>query len=115
VLAAAAIGGPASVTVDGNTITGNPEIPAALIVVEGEVLVSANQIRTRREGATALQVRSDAISIATNRLRGGNPSAVLDVDPKRAAVVGNLTSNGIEVAGASLISPWDALNIDGIF
>ena len=114
-LAAAAVGGPSAVTLDGNVVTGNAEIQAVVVAVEGDVVVSGNQVRTRVEGAPALSVRASSATVATNRLRGGSPSADLDVDPKRVAVVGNLTSLGITLSGSPLIAPWDALNPDGIF
>ena len=114
-LAAAAVGGPAAVTLEGNVVSGNREIQAVVVAVEGDVVVHGNQVRTSAEGAPALLVRASSASVATNRLRGGNPSADLEVDPKRLAVVGNLTSSGITVGGAALGSPWSALNPDGLF
>ena len=114
-LAAAAVGGPSTVTLEGNVVAGNAEVPAVVVAVEGDVVAHGNQVRTSAEGASALQVRATSASVATNRLRGGNPSAQLDVDPKRLAVLGNLTSSGITVAGSPLGSPWSALNPDGLF
>lgn len=105
---------PSTVTVDANIVSGSGELATALVGVAGEVVASANQLHARMQGgAAALHVRASAASVSTNRLRGGEPSGVLDVDPKRIAVLGNLATNGITVAGAPLFSPWDQFNPTG--
>jgi hypothetical protein len=78
------------------------------------VVASANQLHARLQAAApALHVLALAGSVNANRLRGGEPSGVLDIDPKRVAVVGNLATNGITVAGSGLSAPWDQLNPTG--
>jgi hypothetical protein len=105
---------PATVTLDTNIVSGSGELATALVGVAGEVVASANQLHARMQGgAAALHVRASAASVSTNRLRGGEPSGVLDVDPKRVAVLGNLATNGITVAGGALPSPWDQFNPTG--
>ena len=66
----------------------------------------------RRRCAGAL-VHAQSASVAQNRLRGGRPSGELDVDPKRVAVVGNLSSVPLQVRGAALGAPWVGLNPTG--
>lgn len=110
----AAIGGPSAVTVDGNTVSGNREVPGTVIEIEGSAIVSANQLLSPLEGATALRLTASSATVGNNRLRGGNPSAELNVDPKQLAVLGNLTTNGIEVFGSPLSAPWDQLNPNGV-
>jgi hypothetical protein len=104
-----------AVTVDGNTATGGGDAPAALVSVDGDLVVSANQLQQRREAPRpALQARARSATVTGNRARGGPPSIVLDVDPTATAVVGNVTTFGVEVAGAPLAPPWSALNPDGV-
>ncbi len=111
----AAIGGPGHVGVEGNTISGNPEVPTVSIELEGSVVASGNHFLTRLEGAPVLVMRANSATLGTNRLRGGNPTAKIEVDPKQLAVVGCLNTNGIDVFGGPLPSPWDALNPTGVF
>ena len=62
----------------------------------------------------ALRLRGAHRDRGQNRFRGGEPSAELDVDPKRLAVVGNLSSADITVFGSPLDPPWDPLNLNGV-
>ncbi len=110
---AADVRSPAAVTADANIVSGSGELAAALIGVAGEVVASANHLQARRGAAPALHVIAEAASINANRLRGGEPTARLDVDPKRLAVLGNLATDGIEVSGGALPSPWDQFNPSG--
>ena len=107
--------GPAAVTVDANIISGSAELPTVLVGVSGDVVVSGNQLHTRFEGpAPALRVLAIAATVGNNRLRGGRPSAQLEVDPSRLAVVGNLSSDQIFVLGGPLTMPWIPLNPSGV-
>jgi hypothetical protein len=111
----AAGSGTPAVTVDANIVSGSPELPAALVGVAGEVVLSGNQIHQHREvGTPALRLLALAATVATNRFRGGKPSAELEVDPRRVAVLGNLTSTGITVLGGALDPQWDPLNPVGV-
>ena len=65
-------------------------------------------------GIPAVRLVAAAATVGSNRFRGGRPSAGLDVDPERLAVVGNLSSPDIVVFGNPLGSPWDALNLNGV-
>jgi hypothetical protein len=107
--------GTVSVTVDTNIVSGSPELPSALVGVPGEVVVTGNQVHNRTDvGTPALRLVAFAATVSANRFRGGKPSAELDVDPQRLAVVGNLTSNGISVFGGGLDPQWDPLNPVGV-
>ena len=103
----------AAVTADANIVSGSGEVSVALIGVAGEVVASGNHLHARQGAAPALHVIAEAASINANRLRGGEPTARLDVDPKRLAVLGNLVTDGIEVSGAALPAPWDQFNPTG--
>ncbi|MET0780578.1 MAG: hypothetical protein ABWZ16_03530, partial [Microbacterium sp.] len=110
---AASTRGVASVTVDANIISGSGKVPAAMIGVGGDVIATANHVHQFVDGAPALLVHAQSASVGQNRLRGGRPSGELDVDPKRVAVVGNLSSVPIQVRGAALGAPWVSLNPNG--
>jgi len=104
----------ATVTVDTNIVAGSGELPTVLVGVAGEVVATGNQFHARIEGgAPAFRLFASAATVSANRLRGGRPSGSFDVDPKKLAVLGNLTTNGIEVFGGPLSPPWDPLNLDG--
>lgn len=48
-----------------------------------------------------------------NRARGGRPSIHFDVEPRFLAVLGNITTGGIDAEGT--IDPkWLHLNVDGV-
>jgi hypothetical protein len=106
---------PASVTVDTNIVSGGPKLSSTLIGVAGEVVLTGNQLHSGRDTDTpALRLLALAATVSANRFRGGKPSAELDVDPERLAVLGNLTSTGITVFGSGLDPRWDPLNVNGI-
>lgn len=114
-LAAHAIAGErAVVTVDTNIVGGSGELPTAVIGVLGEVVATGNQLHGRLDGgAPALRLIALAATVSANRLRGGRPSGQFEVDPERLAVLGNLTTSGIEVNGGGLDARWDPLNLNG--
>lgn len=106
---------PATVTVDTNIVSGSGEVPTAVVGVFGEVVATGNQLHAReRASAAALHLLATAGTVGQNRFRGGKPSADLDVDPERLAVLGNLSSNGIAVFGSPLDPRWDPLNLQGV-
>ena len=77
--------------------------------------MTGNQLHSRNDAPfPALRLVARTATVGQNRLRGGEPSAELDVDPKRLAVVGNLSSADIAVFGNPLDPPWDALNLNGV-
>jgi hypothetical protein len=104
-----------SAIVSANTVTGGGRAPATLIVVPGDAVVANNQSRQTREAAFAsVELAASSATVSANRARGGRPSMDLTVDPKRVAVLGNITSLGITVAGNPLGAPWVPLNPDGV-
>ena len=67
----------------------------------------------RNDGTIFCKASSVHERLSSNRLRGGRPSGSFVVDPKRLAVLGNLSTTGIEVNGGPLDPRWDPLNLDG--
>jgi hypothetical protein len=57
------------------------------------------------------RIRCQHVSAASNRLIGSGDLPTLALDAKSFAVVGNITSGPIEVNGAQLPAPWNALNV----
>jgi len=113
-LALAAPPSTASVTVDANIVAGGGELPAALVGVAGDVVVTSNHVHTHVERETpALRVVARSATVGQNRLRGGRPSGQVDVDPKRIAVLGNLSSTPITNFGGGLEARWAQLNQTG--
>ncbi|MEV6693804.1 DUF6519 domain-containing protein [Micromonospora sp. NPDC051196] len=105
------------VELTGNTLHGGADDVAVVVQTSGDVLVSGNrcaqpgdakQIVVRLTGATA--------AVHGNRVQGGYPSMTVTVgkdstgEADAAAVVGNLTTGGIQVNGSPLQAPWAPLN-----
>jgi hypothetical protein len=110
----AAVVGTASVTIDANIVAGSGEVPAALVGVGGDVVVTSNHLHNRIERETpALRVVAQSATVGQNRLRGGRPSGQVDVDPKRIAVLGNLSTTPITNFGNQLEARWAPLNQTG--
>ena len=106
---------PSTVIVDANIVAGSGELPTVLVGVAGEVVATGNQIHARIEGgAPAFRLFALAATVSANRLRGGRPSGSFDVNPEKLAVLGNLSTNGIEVFGGPLQAPWDPLNLTNV-
>jgi hypothetical protein len=57
------------------------------------------------------RIRCQHVSAGSNRLIGSGDLPTLALDAPRFAVVGNITSGPIEVNGAQLPAPWNALNV----
>jgi hypothetical protein len=104
----------ASVTVDANILAGAGEVPAVLVGVGGDVVFTSNHVHQRTESAAAaLRIVARSATVGQNRLRGGRPSGEVDVDPKRIAVLGNLSSLPILNFGGALDARWNNLNQTG--
>ncbi|MFF5763805.1 DUF6519 domain-containing protein [Streptomyces tanashiensis] len=102
-----------SLIVSTNTLTGGAQFPAARIDMTGDAVVSANQFRQHGDSdPPALSVRATTATVTGNRARGGMPSILLDVNPKWLAVLGNITSGGIEPA--TIDPKWLSLNVQGV-
>lgn len=104
-----------SAIVSGNTVTGGGRTPATLITVGGDAVVANNQSRQLLEtDIPSIRLTASSATVSANRARGGRPSIDITVDPKRLAVLGNITSFGITVGGNPLGGPWAPLNPDGV-
>jgi len=105
-----------SAVIDANTVTGGGRTPAAVVRVDGDVTVSANQCRLAPDAKTpALRVAARTATIQGNRARFGFPSIQVGVPIDALAAVGNVTTQGIEdEAGSPLPPPWDQLNPVGV-
>ncbi|MGN9809522.1 DUF6519 domain-containing protein [Micromonospora sp. BQ11] len=101
----------------GNTLHGGADDVAVTVQTPGDVLMSGNrcaqpagveQVVVRLAGATA--------TVQGNRVQGGHPSMTITVsrdstgEAGAAAVVGNITTGGIQVNGSPLQAPWAPLN-----
>jgi hypothetical protein len=101
----------------GNTLHGGADDVAVTVQTTGDVLMSTNrcaqpgsaeQVVVRLAGATA--------TVHGNRVQGGYPSMTITVakdstgKADAAAVVGNITTGGIQVNGTPLQAPWAPLN-----
>ncbi|MFV8132879.1 right-handed parallel beta-helix repeat-containing protein [Streptomyces syringium] len=103
-----------SAIVSANTFTGAANHPAARIDVAGDAVVSGNQFRQHGDSdPAALTVRARTATVTGNRARGGLPSIHLDVDPRWLAVLGNITSGGIDPEG-DIDPKWLKLNVKGV-
>lgn len=109
----AVVAAPQVVTVDGNHGAGGGRRESALVAARGDVVLTGNQLQSSdASSAPALRLVAEAASVGHNTLRGGDaPAALLEVDPKRLATVGNLYTHDLQVLGSSLGSPWDVLNV----
>ncbi|MFD9007911.1 DUF6519 domain-containing protein [Streptomyces sp. NPDC059552] len=103
-----------SAIISANTFTGAAQHPAARIHVARDAVVCGNQFRQHGDSdPAALIVRAGTATVTGNRARGGRPSIHLDVEPRFLAVLGNITTGGIDAEGT--IDPkWLQLNVDGV-
>jgi hypothetical protein len=107
--AAGSTGARASVL--GNELNARGIAPAVDLDAAGECLFSDNRVELL--GSTrfaAVRVNTQAAIISANRVRGGETASIQVLNAKSAAVLGNITSAGIDVPGG-LQPPWDQLNL----
>lgn len=93
-----------------NTVDGEGNLPGILVGVRGECLMGDNQCVYENRQMPAVVVTADLAAVHSNRVRAGDLAMVLNVDPKRSTVVGNITSGPIDMGGP-LGAPWDILNV----
>lgn len=99
----------------GNVLNARGTTPAVNVSATGECLFNDNRVEAR------LNTKGEAVILATkvaivnaNRVHGGGTSIqVTGATIKTAAVLGNITSGGITVAGGALPNPWHDLNLIG--
>ena len=99
------------VTVQGNTIEASGGAPGIAVATRGEALISDNRC-TQGQNTPGIAVLAQAGIVSGNRVQGGEPSMALRLDPKLSTILGNVTSNPIQMPGG-LGAPWDALNVHG--
>lgn len=104
----------ADAIVTGNAATGSVGGFAARVRADGNAVVSGNRFEQPDQSEqAALTVQAGSATVATNRARGGIPSMRLRVVRERLAVLGNITSNGIDATGG-LDPTWVPLNVDHV-
>lgn len=98
----------------GNTLHGGGEVPAVTVTVPGDVVLSLNQCAQPGTGEQpVVRLRAGTAVVHGNRLRGGSPSMTMDVNVDHAAVIGNVTTGGVQVSGTPVENtgkPWSPLN-----
>jgi hypothetical protein len=97
------------VAIEGNAIESASGSPAVFVAARGECSLSDNRCMQLSQ-APGVQVTAMLAIANANRVRGGEPSMVLNVDPERSSILGNITSTDIQVPGG-LQAPWNALNV----
>jgi hypothetical protein len=93
----------------GNVLNTRGSTPAAQIAAAGECLFNDNRIESRANDKVAVILSTAVAIVNANRVRGGDLSIQV-VAAKSAAVLGNITTGGINIPGG-LQAPWDALNL----
>jgi hypothetical protein len=97
-------------TVAGNVFDGTGAAPIAAIA-GAECLFNDNRVYSRG-GRAAVLIAAPVVAANANRVVSGEVSIqITGATAKSAAVLGNITTGGITVAGAGLVAPWDALNL----
>jgi len=96
-----------------NVVEGGIRYPVMAASVRGELLMSHNRCHSDSNAGPVVYGAADIASVHGNRVRGGELSMVLDVDSRRSTFTGNITSGAFSVAGAPLVAPWAALNVNG--
>jgi len=90
-------------TMVGNSAQGGGTAPALLVDIDGDALVQGNWcIHSARAEDPALQVNAATAIVTGNRVRGGAPAVRIDVDERHTAVIGNIVSGRVEVAGSTV-------------
>ena len=105
-----------SVAVRNNRFDAYGVAEAVMIAVTGACAISDNRCLLRGREQPAIQSASASAIVSSNQVQGtqGRITVVLKL-PERGpfTVVGNITTNAIEVNGAALPAPWAPLNVQG--
>ena len=106
------------VSVLGNVFGSRGSAPAVDVMATGDCLFNDNRCELRgNTGAIAVRLAAAATIVNANRVQGGDTAIQLLGNPKRIAVVANITTGAIVVGpmppGAALPGPWDVLNLRG--
>ena len=108
--AAAAAVSAARGSVIGNVLAARGASSAVQVIAAGDCLVNDNRVEARGARVAAVVLATPVAIVNANRVRGGEPSMQIAATIKSAAVLGNITTGTIAVAGG-LQPPWDGLNL----
>jgi hypothetical protein len=105
-----------SVTLRNNLFEAYGVAEAVLIAVTGACAISDNRCVLRGREQTAIQGAAASAIVNANHVQGtqGRITVALKL-PERGpfTVLGNITTNAIEINGAVLAAPWAPLNVQG--
>jgi hypothetical protein len=89
---------------------------AVMIAVTGACAISDNRCLLRGREQPAIQSAAASAIVSSNQVQGtqGRTTVALKL-PERGpfTVLGNITTNAIEINGAALPAPWAPLNVQG--
>lgn len=95
----------------GNVLIARGDAPAVEIVA-AQCLFNDNRVEARLNGKIAVTLAAAVVIVSTNRVTGNEFSIqITRATVRSATVLGNITTRGISLAGASLPAPWDTLNL----
>jgi hypothetical protein len=99
----------------GNVFNARGTTPVVNVSAAGECLFNDNRVEARlNTGGMAVILATNVAIVNANRVRGGETSIqVTGATIKTAAVLGNITTGRIAVAGVALPNPWHDLNLIG--
>jgi hypothetical protein len=105
-----------SVTLRNNRFDAYGVAEAVLVAVSGACAISDNRCLLRGREQPAIQSAAASAIVSSNQVQGtqGRTTVALKL-PDRGpfTVLGNITTNGIEINGAALPAPWAPLNVQG--
>ncbi len=93
----------------GNVVNGSGTTSGVIVMTSGEGMLSDNRCE-HMSGQPAMVVQAEFAIVSANRVFGPEQSLVLNVDPKRSTVLGNITGQPIDMKGP-LTAPWLPLNV----
>ncbi len=103
-------------TVRGNRLDLNGPATGIAATVGGPLLVSDNRVFQRgtlddQQVGRGVVCNADSLVASANHVQAAGESFVIEVDPARLSVIGNVTSSIITVGGAPIDLPWSPLNV----
>jgi hypothetical protein len=105
---------PAALTFLGNTVHGGGVKPAVQVIILGDLILSSNAVlQPPGSDAPAIEARAGTATVQGNQVRaakGPNLRLLVD-DPRKVAVVGNISTGPIMIGAAQLSAPWASLNV----